>query len=105
MGQVQRTNAVDLHGLARVQRERRWLAIMDGVLALTVVLWVGAVTLTEVVPSRLGWVLSLVIGVVGVHRLLVTLERQRRQRSGRDRSLDARRVVGASEEPLSRAGG
>jgi uncharacterized membrane-anchored protein len=82
MAQSDRTGAANLHGLARVQRERRWLVIMDSVLVLSLALWVASLTLTDRVPASLGWVMPVVTCVVGAHRVLVSVERHRRDRAG-----------------------
>jgi hypothetical protein len=95
MAESDRTGAANLHGLARVQRERRWLTIMDSVLALSIVSWIAGLTL-GLIPPALGWVMPVVICVVGVHRVLVTMERHRRER--------AQAVVPMVPRQLSRAG-
>ncbi len=66
-----------LHGLARVQREKHWTAIMDVVLAFMVVFWIVGLTFTGVVPAAVEAFMPVVIGVLVIHRLLVVLEHQR----------------------------
>ncbi len=77
MGQPNRLGAANLHGLARVQREKRWTTILDGVLAVSVVIWIGSLV-TAALPARAHWVLALVVGAMVLHRALVAVERRYR---------------------------
>ncbi|MEO5653364.1 MAG: hypothetical protein ABIN79_00695 [Marmoricola sp.] len=67
-----------VHGLARVQREKHWTAIMDTVLAFMIVFWIAGLSFSGVVPAQAEAILPVIIGVLVVHRLLVVLERHRR---------------------------
>ena len=82
MGQQHRLAAADLHGLARVQREKRWTTIMDLVLISTALLWVASLSLDDLLPVHARWVLPVVMVAMVVHRVLVGVERRRRERSG-----------------------
>ena len=52
---------------------------MDGVLALTILLWVGGLAFTGLLPAKVDAFLPVVIGAMVIHRLLVVLEHQRRE--------------------------
>lgn len=78
MGHEERASAASLHGLARVQREKHWTAIMDTVLAFMIVFWVAGLTFVDVIPARAEAFMPVIIGVLVIHRLLVVLEHQRR---------------------------
>ena len=95
MAQNDRMGAANLHGLARVQRERRWTSIMDAVIAVSVLVWIAGLAGFGPSPTGARWVLPAVIGVMIVHRVLVAFEGKRRQRP----DLAVRRQPTAAEAP------
>jgi membrane protein YdbS with pleckstrin-like domain len=68
----------DVYGLARVDRERRWTAIVDGALLLVIALWVGVLALSEGM-SAAHWVVSVVLVAMVAHRVMILVERLRRR--------------------------
>ncbi len=94
MGQMQRSVAADQFGLARVNRERRWTAIVDGVLVVATLGWL-AVLRVGTGGSSLRWGVSLLVLAMIVHRVLLLAERLRRRH--RARSASALPVVVEAE--------
>ena len=78
MGQMQRSVAADQYGLARVNRERRWTAIVDGVLVVATLGWL-AVLRIGTGGAAVRWGVSLVLVAMIVHRVLLLAERLRRR--------------------------
>ncbi len=80
MGRNDIPSVTDRYGLARVDRERRWTWIVDGVLLVVVGAWV----LAQRDPSLAGGTrvaVSLALAAALVHRGLLLVERRRRRRS------------------------
>ena len=80
MGRNDIPSVTDRYGLARVDRERRWTWIVDGVLLVVVGAWV----LAQRDPSLAGGTrvaVSLALAAVLVHRGLLLVERRRRRRA------------------------
>lgn len=98
MGQTQRSGAADQYGLARVNRERRWTAIVDGVLVVAAVAWL-AVLRVGTGGAGLRWGVSLVLLAMIVHRVLLLAERLRRRRRAQPVLAEAEPAVVAAVVP------
>ena len=82
MGQMQRSVAADQYGLARVNRERRWTAIVDGVLLVATLGWL-AVLRVGLGGAGVRWGVSMLLVAMIVHRVLLLVERLRRRHRAR----------------------